>query len=416
MRVSQISSHDLTGRIFNGHELQIALNQKGILARQYVMEKEGSDCNTLTLNIDRDISKQIKMLETKLSMGPLLYSNRARLIENDSFYRNSDIVHFHLFYDKMISLFDFVRMVQAKPSVWTIHDIWPLTGHCIHPKYPKSCESWRTGCDSCPDIQRYFPMKEDKAGQMWRIKKRLYQRIDPDIVVSTEWLEQYVRESPLTQHFTKIHRIPFGIHLERYNQRSKGEARHRLNIPSDAFVIAFRTDGSPAYRIKGSTYIWEALQGIESDITLLTVGWGAVPEDLCGKFHTVQLGWRNDDEIMADFYSACDIFLMPSLAETFGLMAIEAMASARPVIIFEDTVLTSVTFAPDCGVAVPYKDSNGLRGAICRLKDNPEERVSRGELGRQLAEKFYRFEDYVDRHIALYQDILDRNGLDVFRR
>ena len=410
MRIAQISGQDLAGRAFNGYDLQAALNEREIPSRQYVVNKRGADSRAVSCisQSDKMVRNRVQRLEASLSMDSLLYANSARQIREDPFYQSADISHFHLFYGGMISLFEFAAMAKERPTVWTMHDLWPVTGHCIHPVFPSSCGGWRTGCQPCPGLSRYFPMQQDKAGQMWRIKQRLYREMNPDIVVSSQWLERYVRESPLTRHFTRIHRIPFGVHLEEYGRVSREEARSRLRIPQDAVVLAFRTDGSPEYAIKGSPHIWEALRGCGRPFTLLVVGWGGIPADIMERFPTIQLGWTDDKSRMIDFFAACDIFLMPSEAETFGLMAVEAMASARPVVVFEDTALAAVTHAPECGAAVPYRDSGGLRAAICRLTDEPEERLRRGALGHQLAQRYYRFEDYVDRHIALYREILER--------
>jgi glycosyltransferase involved in cell wall biosynthesis len=112
---------------------------------------------------------------------------------------------------------------------------------------------------------------------------------------------------------------------------------------------------------------------------------------------------------MGRFYSAADIFfLMPSLAESFGLMAIEAMAYECPVIVFENTVLPEITFAPLCGLAVKYKSGRALKDAVEYLISDPEDRIARGRLGRELVFEHYRYSDYVNKHLELYEAIMKR--------
>lgn len=132
-------------------------------------------------------------------------------------------------------------------------------------------------------------------------KKRLYEQINPDVVVATKWMEQFIRQSPLTRHFTNVHRIPFGVHLEQYGQVSRDAARDRLGISNNTFVIAFRAENSPGYTLKGSQYIWEALHNCHRDITLLTVGSEIAPKNISDRFHIVQLGWVNDEKLMGIF-------------------------------------------------------------------------------------------------------------------
>src|SRR4029079_5185700 len=102
-----------------------------------------------------------------------------------------------------------------------------------------------------------------------------------------------------------------------------------------------------------------------------------------------------------------DVFVMPSLAESFGLMAIEAMAAMRPVICFDGTAVATTTFAPECGLAVPSGDALALRLALDELAHNPEERTRRGALGRKIVAQAYDHEVYVQALVGLYRAVLE---------
>jgi len=99
---------------------------------------------------------------------------------------------------------------------------------------------------------------------------------------------------------------------------------------------------------------------------------------------------------------------MPSLAESFGMMAIEAMASECTVIVFKSTVLENLVFSPNCGIAVEYKSSIAIRNEIVRLLENPLELKIRGEKARKLAEQHYDYNNYVIKHIELYNEIYSK--------
>jgi glycosyltransferase involved in cell wall biosynthesis len=114
------------------------------------------------------------------------------------------------------------------------------------------------------------------------------------------------------------------------------------------------------------------------------------------------LGWVNDDMLLRDFTAASDIFLMPSIAEAFGVMAIEAMASSVPVIVFEDTALPETTYSPEAGITVPSKNYIALRDAIQNLINFPQERDRRGSAGRRIAELQYGEEKFVKNLAELY--------------
>ena len=128
-------------------------------------------------------------------------------------------------------------------------------------------------------------------------------------------------------------------------------------------------------------------------------------EQFADRFQLVELGWTNDEEQARDAFVASDIFLMPSIVEAFGVMAIEALACAKPVIVFEGTSLPEVTFAPDVGIAVPMHDGEGLYRALQHLIDNPAEREERGRKGREIAERHYGDDLYAQRLAEIYKTV-----------
>jgi len=94
---------------------------------------------------------------------------------------------------------------------------------------------------------------------------------------------------------------------------------------------------------------------------------------------------------------------MPSTAEAFGMMAIEAMACGKPIIVFEGTSLPDVTFAPEVGISVPMRNSKALCKAIEHLLNNPSELKKRGQMGRIKAEEHYDQNIHVQRMVELYK-------------
>jgi glycosyltransferase involved in cell wall biosynthesis len=203
----------------------------------------------------------------------------------------------------------------------------------------------------------------------------------------------------------RVHLIPFGIRADAWLPDSERIASRRLlGIPEDDFVIFFRATDS---LVKGLRYIIEALGSKRParPTTLLTVDQRGLLGSLSSSYKIVERGWVEDPSLYPRLFSACDVFLMPSTAEAFGLMALEAMAASRPVICFEGTALPSITHAPECGIAVPAGDSDALRCAIDELAGNPEEAHRRGHLGRAIAAEKYDYERYLDSMASLYHSV-----------
>ena len=408
MNILHVNNIDLLGNRFNGHDMQIALNAAGIEANQIVMERMGDDPHThlLTDGVDEPFLRhRITECEKKLSLHGMIYPYMFKLMDHPEF-KKADIVHYHLLHNYWGALPVFPEITKKKPSVLTIHDPWIFTGHCI---YPKTCERWKAGCGACPDLTVNFPMRSDRTQFQWAFKKSCFEKVSLDLVVASQFMLDFVKESPITRHIDHVHLIPFGIDIDQFSpNRNRAEIRHKLGIPDENFVLCFRADPSP---FKGFDCIHDMLKKLSIDrpISLIAVGNPGMLAGLKDKYQILDLAWVTDNDLMADLYCACDLFLMPSTAEAFGLMAIEAMASARPVLVCEGTSLPSVTFAPECGIVIPQNDSAEMGKVVARLAGNPRECETRGRLGRELAEKHYRFDTYVDKHLKLYEEILSRS-------
>jgi len=404
MKITYVNNCDLEGRIFNGYDLHRTLNQAGHSCTQIVLSKKSGD-ETVTLPFRENMlymHQRLVDLEDTLRIRDIVFPYAYFLKANPSF-RGADIVHYHILHNNVIPVGDWGEILADKRAVWTVHDPWIMTGNCVH---PLECEKWKTGCHLCTRVG--LPGAE-KSDQFWKLKRDALKDVNPHIVIASEWMACRLKESPLTAHFSQVHKIPFGIDLDRIAIYEKALAKEKLKIPKENLVIGFRNQSG---EIKGVKYIREALQSFRrKDITLLAVdGYGVSLKTEEERFQCVELGWQNDPYMMDLFYCAADIFLMPSLAESFGMMAVEAMAHECPVVCFTGTVLEEITRAPECGVAVRYRDADALRNAVEHLAAHPEERRYRGEIGRKIVKKDYRYSDYVNRHLELYGSIIEENA------
>jgi len=407
VNVLHVNNVDLAGRRFNGFDLLDELGERGVHCSQAVMAKSSKHPRVFSLAPDPgalELQHALNEVESRHSMSDLLYPWGRVLAETEQF-KAADVVHYHLIHNQMVSLIDLPALVTAKPSVWTFHDPWPLTGHCV---YPRGCERWLAGCTPCEHLEYPFPMKEDRAGRMWQVKKQLFERIDVDIVVASEFMLDMVRRSPLTRDINTVHLVPFGIRTDAYlPDEQRAASRKRLGIPQQDQVLLFRSTQS---EVKGMKYIIEALKlrSPQRPVTLLTLEKRHLLKELAADYNIVELGWVDDPSIIPDVYSACDVLLMPSTAEAFGLMALEAMAAGRPVVCFEGTSLPAVTHAPECGIAVPMGDATALRDAIDHLAADPEETQRRGRLARSIAATQFSHAHYLDSLIKVYVGAIER--------
>ena len=97
------------------------------------------------------------------------------------------------------------------------------------------------------------------------------------------------------------------------------------------------------------------------------------------------------DEEKLEYFAACDIFCFPSHfeAESFGLVLIEAMQFAKPVVSTNWRGIPSVAQDGVNGFTVPVEDPAAVADRLLRLINDPELRVRMGNEGRRIfAERF----------------------------
>ncbi len=110
---------------------------------------------------------------------------------------------------------------------------------------------------------------------------------------------------------------------------------------------------------------------------------------------------RLDDARVRALYAAADVFVLPSRAEGFGIVYLEALAHARPVVAADAAGAPFVVRPGESGYLVPYGDPEALAACLARLLAHPDEARGVGASGRRLLERSFTFEALVERTRAL---------------
>ena len=146
-----------------------------------------------------------------------------------------------------------------------------------------------------------------------------------------------------------------------------------------------------------------------TNLNTLTFDKKGLLQDFASRFPLVELGWVNEPEKLAAAYNAADLFLMPSRQEAFGMMAIEAMACGKPVLVVSGTALPETTFASEgAALCVEAGDSRAFQQALQMLVDDPAQRTAIGGKAREIAVTHYGEDLYVSRLLALYEAVVRR--------
>ena len=404
IKILEVNSVDLIGNRWNGYDMIEEL-KKDFDVRQAVVQKLSDNPKVVELvsgESKKVIHDKFMHYEEPLESVKCVLSISSPLLMRTKEYKEADIIHIHLLHNSGMSLYSLRKIAQEKKVIITIHDPWIATGKCV---YPYACEKWKNGCHTCDNLSSFFPMREDNCHDMWNLKKKVLEDLDIDVIAASDWTEDIIKESPILNKLKNVHKIYFGMNTEKFNKVSYKEARKKLNISDDEVVLFHRAQNE----FKGTPYVLEALKNLKTEkkVTILTCEGVGLLDEVKDKFNVRDLGVIKDKEMIVAM-NACDIFLMPSLSESFGLMAIEAMSCAKPVVVFDNSALPSVTRAPKCGYLVKDRDSADLEKAIKELIENPKERMRRGKLGKKIVEKDYQEKKYYDSLRKLYKKVYNK--------
>lgn len=408
VKIVQVSGFDTLGIQVNGYLLHEYFRSLGHQSYMYVHQKfsKDEDVQEVGSGFFSRLNGLAIRIQTRLSLWTLLPAEALSLPFRRTF-RRADIVHLQLIHNAQffsILLLPLLGLVKKSGRlILSIHDMFHFTGHCI---YSLDCDRWKTGCGSCPHMEVPFPIQVDTTRFTWIVKWLVFKLSRVQLVVGSPWQYRHVKMSPILRHLP-VHYIPYGVDTRVFYVRDKSACRKRFGIPDDADVISFRSVPF-SKNFKGTEFIIEALKLYQPKkktylLTLEGVGGLDAVKD---KYEMVHLPWTNEDrDLIADVLSAADVFLMPSLAEAFGLMAIESMACGTPAIVFDGTALPETVNAPHCGVAVPMKDSVALNEALAMVLGDPDYRQQLRQNGLKYVQSKHTFERYANSYLKLYNKL-----------
>ena len=112
-----------------------------------------------------------------------------------------------------------------------------------------------------------------------------------------------------------------------------------------------------------------------------------------------------DQDSLNFYFSAADCLVMPSHYESFGMVALEAMACGAPVIASDVGGLTQLVRHGETGLRVPPRDPEALADAIDYLLSDEPRRRRMGHSAACLAED-YDWSKIVDKLASVYQELL----------
>ncbi len=248
----------------------------------------------------------------------------------------------------------------------------------------------------------------------------------------TQWADRIIAATPAEQaqllwlyraDRRKIIVIPPGVNADRFQATSMAEAKSRIGLPQSTNHLLFVGRIEP---LKAVDTILLAISHLQqhNPQALRNFQFSIIGGDPNNTTNAelvrlkqlvvdlslnpfVQFLGAHDQTILRDYYAASLAVVMPSDYESFGLVALEAMASGAPVIASEVGGLAYLVRDGQTGFLIPARDPEALAERILKLINQPELRGEMGQAASELAQS-YSWSSIASQIIPLFRELAEQ--------
>lgn len=269
------------------------------------------------------------------------------------------------------------RIGARVPVVQVMHDLFPVTGRCA---FPGACGIIATGCDArCPSPTIYPQLAPGRIAGAFRDKRAaLSGPHAPLLLANSAWTEAETRAlAPPGAHVARIDlAFPSGV----FRPGDRATARRALGLPPDDVLVMFAAVIADAPG-KGFTDLAAALRQVAGQgIGFVAVGRLDDP-GVFGLDGLVAAGPVGDEETLALWYRACDVYVTASRNETLGQTPVEAGLCGIPTVAYAVSGLTTAVIDGVSGILVPA-EPGALAAALADLVADAPKRRRLGAFAR----------------------------------
>ena len=288
-------------------------------------------------------------------------------------------------------------------------------------------EAWQV-----PVIQMFHTLGElkNRIAQSEEEKEGAYRLDGENLVIHSSHINKIIAATPtekqqLIEYYSadpaKIEILPPGVDTDHFYDIPMDEAREFVGIPKDDLMILFvgRIEA-----LKGIDTLLHAMScmhksGSNNNANLVIIGGdpSVTPEKMTGEMAKLRrivtdlkmdntvlfLGKKNQDSLPY-YYSAANVLVMPSHYESFGMVALEAMACGTPVIASNVGGLSHLVQDEKTGYLVPNGDWAALCDKLTNLVENTELQAKLGNNAKKKAVD-YAWPEIARKIIALYNQL-----------
>lgn len=418
MKVLLINTfEDKGGAAIACKRLMQSLKKQGVSVKMLVRDKQGNEPDVISVH-NTGFEKRINYLRfvserfviwfnnvfSRKNLFAVSLADTGQDISGFSAVQEADVIHLHWINAGFLSLKDIRKLLElGKPIVWTLHDMWILTGicHCTG-----NCDRYKEICRYCPLLR--FPFRYDLSNRIWKKKKGLLEKGRISFVTCSRWLLEKSSQSALLGQ-QKLASIPNPINTDVFKITDKAEARQKLGLPADKCLLLFGAERADN-PMKGITYLIEALHLLaqkmpEACSRVEVVIFGKSKVDLPElPFRSHYVGYIREEERIVAMYNAANVYVTPSLEDNLPNTVMEALACGTPVVGFRTGGIPEMVDHRVNGYMANYKDSVDLTEGIYQTLFEADSAVLSRE-ARQKVLNCYAEDKIAAAYLNLYEQV-----------
>ena len=342
MRVVHLATIDRGGAYTAAERYHKCMQRRGIASGILVRTKcsEESDAECVFHNSTGELlSKARNVINACMQQGDIRPDPLGTDVSHLDKVVSADVIMIH-WVQSFISLRGIEELAKSdRPVVLVMHDTWAFTGGC---HCNLGCMRYETGCGLCPQIRAGSRSDHDISAKLFEKKKRVIRDNGIYLTGPGKWVVQSAIKSGVTEpdHITYIPDtvdtdVFYPIKAQHDDQGCK-ILRDSIGLNPDKKVILFGAADSGTENVnKGFGYLVRAFDRLDpKSYQCLIFGNGSVPKDITDRFEVHSAGYIVNEDEMNKIYNLADVYVTPSLQETFGLTVCEAMAAGIPVTAF----------------------------------------------------------------------------------
>ncbi|TLX75648.1 glycosyltransferase [Labilibacter sediminis] len=413
MKVIQLCGKDFFGAGRAAYRLHQGLQKAGVESVMWVGAKRSNDATVVDIRASYFKKKMSKVFVRLEKLFVKKYGGNAREMFSVGSFGHAikkriekekpDIIHLHWINRGFL---DFRELRDFKiPVVISLHDMWWYTGGC---HYDEGCGKYVHTCGKCPVLQsdKHMGLSYNHLIQ----KKDILDSLSKVAFVGlSSWMANCAKRSTIGQ-IHKVVQISNGIDIEKFKAVDRKNARVKLGLPLNKFLLLFAAVDVLSESRKGYQYISKALTHLNQEYEVIVVGEKG-KEEIIGGLKAHYIGEISDDQLLIDYMSAVDVSVVPSLQENLSNLIMESLSCSTPVVAFNIGGNGDMIKHRENGYLALEKNVEDLAEGIRYCCNTDHNEVLRLNARKKVVDEF-NINQVAKKYIGLYQLMMNKTTND----